>query len=438
MLKTVCYNEFAKVFRLFFNGNFAGSRFFSFKMTFQEDAAMPTEISQRCRAISPSATLAMDAKAKAMRAEGIDVIGFAAGEPDFDTPAPIREAFKDALDRGQTRYTPVAGTLELRTAIASRMFNDHGLRYSTDEIIVSNGAKHALYNAFQAILNPGDEVIVDKPCWVSYPEMVRMAEGRPVFLNCPESQGFLPKMEDLEKCISPRTKAFVLNTPSNPNGCVWTREQLQALANLAVEHDFYIIADEIYEKLIYDGAEHYSIASFGPAVKRHTILVNGVSKAYAMTGLRIGYACANREVIQAMVRYQSHATSSANAAAQHAAAVALTMDQSCVEEMRQAFEARRNKLVELINAVPGLSCRMPHGAFYVMMNVRGLMGRHYGEKELDGSAAIAEALLEHAHVAVVPGVAFMAEGYCRMSYATSMENILEGMKRIAAFVKELK
>lgn len=399
---------------------------------------MPTEISQRCRAISPSATLAMDAKAKAMRAEGIDVIGFAAGEPDFDTPAPIREAFKDALDRGQTRYTPVAGTLELRTAIASRMLNDHGLRYSTDEIIVSNGAKHALYNAFQAILNPGDEVIVDKPCWVSYPEMVRMAEGRPVFLNCPESQGFLPKIEDLEKCISPRTKAFVLNTPSNPNGCVWTREQLQALANLAVEHDFYIIADEIYEKLIYDGAEHYSIASFGPAVKRHTILVNGVSKAYAMTGLRIGYACANREVIQAMVRYQSHATSSANAAAQHAAAVALTMDQSCVEEMRQAFEARRNKLVELINAVPGLSCRMPHGAFYVMMNVRGLMGRHYGEKELDGSAAIAEALLEHAHVAVVPGVAFMAEGYCRMSYATSMENILEGMKRIAAFVKELK
>jgi len=399
---------------------------------------MPTEISQRCRAISPSATLAMDAKAKAMRAEGIDVIGFAAGEPDFDTPKVVRDAFKDALDRGQTRYTPVAGTLELRTAIASRMLNDHGLRYGMDEIIVSNGAKHALYNVFQAILNPGDEVIVDKPCWVSYPEMVRMAEGRPVFLNCPESQGFLPKMDDLVKCISPRTKAFVLNTPSNPNGCVWTREQLQELANLAVEHDFYIIADEIYEKLTYDGAKHYSIATFGPEVKRHTILINGVSKAYAMTGLRIGYACANKEVIQAMVKYQSHATSSANAAAQHAAAVALTMDQTCVEEMRQAFEARRNKLVELINDVPGLSCRMPHGAFYVMMNVRGLMGRRYGEKYMDGSAAIAEALLEHAHVAVVPGVAFMAEGYCRMSYATSMDNIIEGMRRIAAFVKELK
>ena len=399
---------------------------------------MPTEISQRCRALSPSATLAMDAKAKAMRAEGIDVIGFAAGEPDFDTPKVVRDALKDALDRGMTRYTPVAGTLELRTAIAARMLNDHGLRYEMDEIIVSNGAKHSLYNVFQAILNPGDEVIVDKPCWVSYPEMVRMAEGRPVFLNCPESQGFLPSMEDLKRCISPRTKAFVLNTPSNPNGCVWTREQLQELANLAVEHDFYIIADEIYEKLVYDGVKHFSIATFGPAVKRHTIIINGVSKAYAMTGLRIGYACGPREVITAMTKYQSHATSSANAAAQHAAAVALTMDQTCVEEMRQAFESRRNRLVELVNSIPGLSCRMPHGAFYVMMNIRGLMGRRCGEKFLDGSLAFAEALLEHAHVAVVPGVAFMAEGYCRLSYATSMQNIEEGLRRIAAFVKELK
>ena len=398
---------------------------------------MPTEISQRCRALSPSATLAVDAKAKSMRAEGIDVIGFAAGEPDFDTPAVVREAFKDALDRGMTRYTPVAGTLELRTAIAHRMLNDHGLTYSMDEIIVSNGAKHALYNVFQAILNPGDEVIVDKPCWVSYPEMVRMAEGRPVFLNCPESQGFLPKMDDLVRCISPRTKAFVLNTPSNPNGCVWTREQLQELANLAVEHDFYIIADEIYEKLIYGDAQHFSIASFSPEVKRHTILINGVSKAYAMTGLRIGYACGPRDVISAMVKYQSHATSSANAAAQHAAAVALTMDQSCVEDMRKTYEQRRNKIVELINEVDGLSCRMPSGAFYVMMNIRQLMGKSIGGKVIEDSLSFAEALLEHAHVAVVPGVAFMAEGYCRMSYATSMENIIEGMRRIAAFVKEL-
>ena len=399
---------------------------------------MPTEISMRCRALSPSATLAVDAKAKAMRAEGINVIGFAAGEPDFDTPKVVRDALKEALDRGHTRYTPVAGTLELRTAIASRMLNDHGLRYNMDEIIVCNGAKHALYNVFQAILNPGDEVIVDKPCWVSYPEMVRMAEGRPVFLNCPESQGFLPKMEDLVKCISPRTKAFVLNTPSNPNGCVWTREQLQELADLAVEHDFYIIADEIYEKLVYDGVKHYSIATFSPAVKNRTILINGVSKAYAMTGLRIGYACGPKEVISAMVKYQSHATSSANAAAQHAAAVALTMDQTPVEEMRQAFEQRRNTLVELINAIPGLSCRMPSGAFYVMMNIRGIQGKSIKGKTIDGSLSFAELLLEHAHVAVVPGVAFMAEGYCRLSYATSMDNIVEGLRRIADFVKELK
>lgn len=398
---------------------------------------MPTEISQRCRAISPSATLSVDAKAKALRAEGIDVIGFAAGEPDFDTPKVVRDAFKEALDRGQTRYTPVAGTLELRTAIAHRMLNDHGLRYEMDEIIVSNGAKHSLYNVFQAILNPGDEVIVDKPCWVSYPEMVRMAEGRPVFLNCPESQGFLPKMDDLVRCISPRTKAFVLNTPSNPNGCVWTREQLQELADLAVEHDFYIIADEIYEKLVYGDAKHYSIATFGPAIKRRTILINGVSKAYAMTGLRIGYACGPRDVISAMVKYQSHATSSANAAAQHAAAVALTMDQTCVEDMRKTYEKRRNRIVELINAIPGLSCRMPSGAFYVMMNIRGIQGKFFNGKSLDDSTAIAEALLEHAHVAVVPGAAFMAEGYCRMSYATSMENIEEGMRRIAAFIEEL-
>ena len=399
---------------------------------------MPTEISQRCRALSPSATLAVDSKAKAMRAEGIDVIGFAAGEPDFDTPIQVRNALKEALDRGQTRYTPVAGTLELRTAIAHRMLNDHGLHYSTDEIIVYNGAKHALYNVFQAILTPGDEVIVDKPCWVSYPEMVRMAEGRPVFLNCPESQGFLPKMDDLVRCISPRTKAFVLNTPSNPNGCVWTRKQLQELADLAVEHDFYIIADEIYEKLVYGDAKHYSIASFGPSVKKHTILINGVSKAYAMTGLRIGYACGPREVINAMTKYQSHATSSANAAAQHAAAVALTMDQSCVEDMRKTYEQRRNRIVELINDIPGLSCRMPSGAFYVMMNIRQLMGKTIDGREIDGSLSFADALLDHAHVAVVPGVAFMAEGYCRLSYATSMDNIVEGLKRIAAFVKELK
>ena len=258
---------------------------------------MPLGLSRKCSAIAPSATLAMDARAKELRSQGVNVIGFAAGEPDFETPAPIREAMKEAMDLGMTRYTPVAGTLELRRAIAARLEADHGLIYGMDEIIVSNGAKHSLYNAFQALLDPGDEVIVDKPCWVSYPEMVRMAGGVPVFLDCPESQGFLPSMEDFEKLITPRTKAFILNTPSNPNGCMWSREQLKQLADLAVKHDFYIVADEIYEKLVYSGEKHYSIATFGPEVKARTILINGVSKSYAMTGFRIGYACGPRDVI---------------------------------------------------------------------------------------------------------------------------------------------
>lgn len=416
-------------------------RFFSFDGPFGpvgEEFAMPLGISQKCSAIAPSATLAMDARAKALRSEGVNVIGFAAGEPDFDTPEPIRDAVKEAMDKGMTRYTPVAGTLELRDAIIRRLKEDHGLTYGRNEIIVCNGAKHALYNAFQTILAPGDEVLVDKPCWVSYPEIVRMAGGVPVFINCPEEQGFLPSMEDFEAAITPRTKAFILNTPSNPNGCIWTRGQLEALASLAVKYDFYIIADEIYEKLIYDGRKHVSIATLGEEIKKRTILINGVSKSYAMTGFRIGYAAGPSDIIKGMTNYQSQATSGPNAPAQHAAAVALTMPQDCVETMRQAFEERRNVLVSLINAIPGLSCGMPHGAFYVMMNVKGLLGKRFGDTVLENSTVIAECLLEHAHVAVVPGAAFLEEGYCRLSYATSMENIREGLGRIAAFVKELR
>lgn len=399
---------------------------------------MPLGISEKCRQIAPSATLAMDAKAKELRASGVNVIGFAAGEPDFDTPAPIREAMKEAMDLGMTRYTPVPGSLELRDAIRARLQADHGLEYARDEIIVSNGAKHSLYTAFQTLLDSGDEVIVDKPCWVSYPEMVRMAGGVPVFLDCPESQGFLPSMKDFAALLSPRTKAFILNTPSNPNGCVWSRERLEELGELAVQHNFYIIADEIYEKLVYSGAEHVSVATLGPKIKERTILINGVSKAYAMTGFRIGYAAGPRDVIKAMSNYQSQATSAPNSAAQHAAALALTMPQDCVEDMRRAFEERRNELVRLINQIPGLSCRMPNGAFYVMMNIKALVGKRLGDAVIGGSADFAAALLERAHVAVVPGNAFLAEGYCRLSYATSMENIREGLRRVGAFVKELK
>lgn len=399
---------------------------------------MSLGISKKCRAIAPSATLAVDAKAKELRAQGVNVIGFAAGEPDFDTPVRIRDAMKEAMDKGMTRYTPVAGTLELRDAIISRLKQDHNLDYTRDEIVVSNGAKHSLYTAFQAILDPFDEVIVDKPCWVSYPEMIRMADGVPIFLNCPEDQGFLPSMDDLAALISPRTKAFILNTPSNPNGCMWSYEQLRQLADLAVKHDFYIIADEIYEKLVYSGEKHLSIATFGEDVKARTILINGVSKSYAMTGFRIGYAAGPREIIKGMCNIQSHATSAPNTAAQHAAAVALSMPQDAVEEMRVEFEKRRNEMVRLVNEIPGLSCRMPHGAFYVMMNIRQLFGKRHGDVVISDSTSFAQCLLESAHVAVVPGAAFLDEGFCRLSYATSMDNIREGLGRIAAFVKELE
>jgi len=291
---------------------------------------------------------------------------------------------------------------------------------------------------FQTLLDPGDEVIIDNPCWVSYPEMVRMAGGTPVFLYCPETQGFLPDMEDLEKLVTPRTKAFVLNNPSNPNGCIWNRQQLEALAKMAVKHDFYIIADEIYDKLVYDGRKHVSIASLGSEIKKRTIIINGVSKSYAMTGFRIGYAAGPKDVIKAMTNYQSQATSNASTPAQHAAAVALTMPQDCVEEMRRSFQKRRDMMVSMLNSTPGLGCNMPHGAFYVMMNITELFGKYYGEKQINTSEDFALTLLENAHVATVPGSAFMAEGFCRLSYATSMENVIEGMTRIANFVKELK
>ena len=399
---------------------------------------MPLTISEKARRIAPSATLAMDAKAKALMAEGVSVISFAAGEPDFNTPEPVKEAMREAMEKNLTRYAPTSGTKELKDAIIYRLKTDYKLKYTPEEIIVSSGAKHSLYNVFQTLLDPGDEVIIDNPCWVSYPEMVRMAGGTPVFLYCPETQGFLPDMHDLEQLVTPRTKAFVLNNPSNPNGCIWNKQQLEALAKMAVKHDFYIIADEIYDKLVYDGRKHVSIASLGPEIKKRTIIINGVSKSYAMTGFRIGYAAGPKDVIKAMTTYQSQATSNASTPAQHAAAIALTMPQDCVEDMRRSFQKRRDMMVSMLNSTPGLGCNMPHGAFYVMMNITELFGKYYGEKQINNSEDFALTLLENAHVATVPGSAFMAEGFCRLSYATSMENVIEGMTRIANFVKELK
>jgi len=399
---------------------------------------MPLGISNKAKNIAPSATLAMDAKAKAMKAAGENVIGFAAGEPDFDTPVAIRDAMKDALDHGMTRYSPVPGTLELRKAIADKLKRDNGLTYGVDQIIVSNGAKHSLYNACFTLLNDGDEVIIPTPCWVSYPEMVQMVGGVPVFVPASEAEGFIPTPEALLAAITPKTKAFILTSPSNPNGCVWPKAALEALADLAVKHDFYVIADEIYEFLIYGSEKHVSIASLNEQIKARTIVINGVSKTYAMTGFRIGYAAGPKEVIEAMTNAQSQATSAPNTPAQYAATVALTMPQDCVETMRKAFEERRDVLVKGLNAIPGITCVKPDGAFYVMMNVTGLIGKSFEGKPIADCAAFADTLLSAGKVAVVPGNAFMAEGFCRMSYATSMANILEGLKRIEAFAGALR
>ena len=399
---------------------------------------MALTISHRCLNIAPSLTLQIDSRAKEMKASGLNVVSFGAGEPDFPTPSHICEAAKEALDLGQTRYTPVPGTMELRMAITRKMERDHGLTYSPQEILVSNGAKHSLFTIFQTILDPGDEVLIPTPCWVSYPEMVRMAGGVPVFIPTNEENRFIPSNRDIASKVSRRTKAIIITSPSNPNGSVWSREQLEYVGSLAVAHPFYIVSDEIYEKLLYDGRQHLSIAQLGEQIKAQTFIVNGVSKSYAMTGWRIGWCAAPRQEIAAMSAFQSQATSNANAMAQHAAAVALDGDQTCVEEMRQQFEIRRNVMVDRINRIDGISCLKPEGAFYVMMNIRQLLGRTSHGRVIEDSMDFAEMLLAEQHVAVVPGIAFEAEGFCRLSYAISTEKINEGLDRVAAFVDELK
>ena len=398
---------------------------------------MRLTVSNRCQHITPSMTLAIDAAAKEMKAAGEDVIGFGAGEPDFATPRHIVEAAKEALDMGMTRYTPSSGTMELRKAICGKLERDNGLLYEPADVIVSSGAKHSLFNAFQAILDPGDEVLIPTPCWVSYPEMVRMAGGVPVFVPTTEAEGFIPGYEEIASRVNRRTKAVVLTSPSNPCGCVWSRGQLQALADLAVDRKLFVVSDEIYEKLLYDQARHISIAQLGEQIKRQTIVINGMSKAFAMTGWRIGYAAGPREIISAMGAFQSQAASNPNAMAQYASAAALSGDQTCVCEMVQEFEKRRDAICARINAIPGISCRKPQGAFYVMMNIQYILGRSCNGKPITNSMQFADALLREKKVAVVPGVAFEAEGYCRLSYAVSMDSIQRGLDRIAAFVAAL-
>ena len=403
----------------------------------EADLFMALTISHRCQNIAPSVTLQIDARAKEMRATGLDVIGFGAGEPDFPTPQHICDAAKEALDLGMTRYTPAAGTKELRKAICEKLRRDNDMTYTYGDILVSSGAKHTLFTILQGIIDPGDEVLIPTPCWVSYPEMVRMAGGVPIFIPADESTNFIPTSRDIASRVTRRTKAIIITSPSTPNGSVWEQEQLQFVADLAVSHPFYVISDEIYEKLIYDGRKHLSIAQLGEQIKAQTFLVNGMSKAYAMTGWRIGYVAGPRHEITAMANFQSQATSNANTIAQYAAMKALQGDQSCVDEMVKEFEKRRNLMVERINAIPGISCRKPQGAFYIMMNIKQLLGRTYNGRVLESSMDFAELLLAEKQVAVVPGVAFEAEGYCRLSYAVSADQINRGLDRIDEFVRTL-
>ena len=399
---------------------------------------MALTVSKRCMAIAPSVTLAIDTKAKEMRAQGVDVIGFGVGEPDFDTPEYICEAAKRAIDAGQTRYTPVAGTLALRQAISDKLKKDNGLDYDPTEIIVSNGAKQSLYVALAAIIDPGDEVLIPAPAWVSYPEMVGMVGGVPVLVQADEKNDYLVTIDQLRAAVTPRTKALILNSPNNPNGNVCPRGLLEEIAALAVEKGLFVIADEIYEKLIYEGEKHVSIASLGDQIKAQTILVNGVSKTYAMTGWRIGYAAGPIDVIKAMTRFQSHATSNANSIAQAAAAAALKNGEEEIAAMVAEFDARRVLMDRLVNSIDGLSANRPKGAFYTMINISRIIGKKYKGVVIDGSTTFSDLLLEAAKVAVTPAKAFGADDHVRVSYATSRENIEEGMRRVAAFLGELE
>ncbi len=398
---------------------------------------MPLGISKKAAGIEPSATLALNAKVIAMKAAGENVIGFAGGEPDFDTPVAIRDAAKWALDNGKTRYTAAAGMVELRKAIQKKLKTENGLDYEVSQIVVSNGAKHSIFNAFFALLDEGDEVIIPTPCWVSYPEMVKMCGGVPVFAETTEADHFVLSAKQIEAVITDKTKVFMLTSPSNPNGSCWDKDELQALADLAVKYNFYIITDEIYEHLLYNGKTNVSIATLGQAVKDRTIVINGVSKTYAMTGFRIGYAAGPKDVMKAIEACQSQATSAPNTPAQYAATQALTMPQEPVEEMRKAFQERRDTLVEGLNAIEGISCLKPDGAFYVMLNMKKLVGKHKNGVEIVDSNTFADQLLEYEKVAILPGESFMAPGFCRITYCLSKKDILEGVGRIRAFVESL-
>jgi len=394
-------------------------------------------LAKRTTRIGESATLKVTARAKAMKSEGIDVISFGAGEPDFNTPQVIADSGVKAIQSGKTRYTPVPGIPELKQAIAKKLLAENGLEYQPSQIVVSCGAKHSLFNVIMSLVEKGDRVVIPAPYWVSYPAMVQYAGGKPVYVEGKEKNGFRITAKSLKRAINKKTKAIIINSPSNPTGVVYNEDEMREIAEIIADSGIWCISDEIYEKLLYDGAKHVSIASL-PGMKDNTITVNGHSKAFAMTGWRIGYiASTSKELVSAATNLQSQSTSNPATMCQYAALTALT-DPSIpetVEKMRVEFEKRRNRIVDILNAIPGVSCQKPGGAFYVMPNVSGHYGKTIGGQKIDGSMTFASALLEKSHVAVVPGVEFGNDECIRLSYATSMEQIEKGVARIAEFLK---
>jgi aspartate aminotransferase len=395
-------------------------------------------LADRVNKIQPSPTLAIDAKAKALKAQGVDIIGFGAGEPDFDTPANIREAAKAAIDSGFTRYTPVGGTDELKDAIIAKLKRDNDLEYGRNQISVACGAKHSLYNISQALIQEGDEVIIPSPYWVSYPDQILLAGGKPVFVATDEATSFKITPEKLESAITRNTKALILNSPCNPTGAAYSRQELEALGQVCLKHDFIIISDDIYEKLIYDQHTFCNIATAVPQLKPRVIVVNGVSKTYAMTGWRIGYAAAAPEIISAITKLQSQSTSNPTSVAQKAAVEALNGRHDAVDAMVVEFEKRRTYIIERLNAIPDVTCFMSNGAFYAFPNFSQIYGRSVDGRKISNSSELAAFLLEEAKVALVPGAAFGSDNHVRLSYATSMANIKEGIDRIQAAVARLR
>ncbi len=398
---------------------------------------MPLTLSKKAASVKPSSTLAITAKAKAMKAKGIDVVGFGAGEPDFNTPDNINEAAIKAITEGFTKYTPASGTEELKKAVCKKFSDFNGLHYEPNQIVISNGGKHSLTNIFEAILNSGDEVIIPAPYWLTYPEIVKLADGIPVYVYGEKDNGYKVTAEQIREVVTENTKALVLNTPSNPTGMIYSEEELREIAEIAVEKDFYIVADEMYEYLIYGEKKHVSIGALGDEIYKRTITCSGVSKSYSMTGWRIGYTGSSVEIAKMMSSVQSHQTSNPNSIAQKAALEALQGDQSTVASMKLEFDKRRKYMFERISAMPLLELLEPEGAFYVFVDFTNVLEKEYKGQKISTAARAAEILLEDYQVAVVPCADFGFDNFVRLSYAISLEAIEKGLGRIEKFVSSL-